>query len=657
MNIPTSVVALGTKIVKRKKTAIFVVLLASVSGYYIHKTWFTPVAPPSYVVENVQRGTVATSVTGSGQVWGESQIVVKPEVSGKILTVAVKDGDVVAEGDVLVTVKNTDAQKALRDAEIGYRSASLSLEKLEADASAVSRLQAEDGLAQAQRALESLTNPSASDITTATDTVNSAQRDLDAANRNLTLAQANTTQDLDNAYNDGYSSVTSTFIQLPTVMSDLGDVLGTETSSQEYVDYYKLLASDTEAQKVLTSIQTAQDSYAATYALFEASNYSSDTDTKVALIDATLATAKLVGNALQESGMMYGTIADRGYSTSSIASVIRTMTATVAADTSKITSAITSLQSATDTITTTNTTSPKTLADAEDAVTKAEETLAQKKTALTTLQSPTANDVAKATEDVREKQAALDDLNSGADTFDLRSAQLTLEQRANAVTDAQDTLAKYSILAPISGVVANFTAVKGDTANTGTAIATVVSQNQTVSIALNEIDAAKIVVGQHAVMTFDAIDGLSVTGAVSSINSLGAVSQGVVTYTITLMFDTQDDRINPGMSANVTIMTDERQDVLFVPNSAVQSRHGKDVVEMFVPALVVRGNQGTVSSALPTFHDVVTGLSNDVSTEIVSGVNEGDQIVTKTISASLTTKTAATSSLFGGGGSGRTLGQ
>lgn len=657
MTIPTIITKAGTLITRYKKTSIFLGLVLVGSGYFIQQTWFAPVVPPTYMVETVTRGTVATSVTGSGQVWGESQVAVTPEVSGKITKVAVKEGDTVKEGDVIATLKSTDAQKSVRDASINYQSASLSLQKLKASASATSLLQAENGLAQAQRSLESLTNPSATDLATATDAVSEAERSVDAANRNLDLAKTNSTQDVSSAYEDGYQSVTSAFLELPSVMNDIADVLGTDAHADEYVSYYRSLIGDTYPDRVVASAPIAQDSYTTAQTAYLASNYSSSDATKASLISSTLATAKLIGNTLSESHILYTAIIGTDYSDSTIASHITAMNSTITADIATVNTVISSLQSASDAITSTNASSPKTLADAEDAVTKATETLAQKQAALDELQSPSSNDIAKATEDVQEKQAALDSLNAGADTFDLRSAELTLAQRANALNDANQTLVKYTVRAPIAGVVASLTAVKGSTAGTGSALATIISKEQTVSIALNEIDAAKVAVSQHATMTFDAVESLSLTGTVASVNSLGTVSQGVVTYDVVLKFDTQDDRIHPGMSANVAITTDAHQDVLLVPNSAVKTQNGSSFVEMFTPALVVASrSQGTSSATPPEMVPVTVGLSNDTSTEIVSGVNEGGQIVTKTTTATAAVAKTSASSLFGGSSGGSTRG-
>jgi HlyD family secretion protein len=181
------------------------------------------------------------------------------------------------------------------------------------------------------------------------------------------------------------------------------------------------------------------------------------------------------------------------------------------------------------------------------------------------------------------------------------------------------------------------------------------------TITLNEVDVAKVRVGQRATMTFDAIDELTITGKVTSVDTVGTVSQGVVTYTVEIGLDTDDQRIKPGMSVSASIITDVKQDTLLVPNSAVKSSNGSYYVEMFSTPLISTSSttpslQGTPSKIAPNKITIEVGISNDSDTEIISGVKEGDQVVTKTINPSTTTTSSQTPSLFGnmrtGGNSG-----
>jgi HlyD family secretion protein len=149
-------------------------------------------------------------------------------------------------------------------------------------------------------------------------------------------------------------------------------------------------------------------------------------------------------------------------------------------------------------------------------------------------------------------------------------------------------------------------------------------------VQVNEVDISDVEIGQKVMLTFSAIDELEVSGKVEKIDALGTVSSGVVTYNVTIGFDTLDERIKPEMSVSASIITDVKQDIIIVPNSAVKSQGNASYVEVLVGNTV---QQKTVT----------TGISNDSEIEIISGVSVGNNVITQTIDSS-STSTATSSS-------------
>lgn len=241
----------------------------------------------------------------------------------------------------------------------------------------------------------------------------------------------------------------------------------------------------------------------------------------------------------------------------------------------------------------------------------------------------------------------LKDLRDGPDILDLRSESLSLKQK-------QEALDNCYVRAPFDGYIALINVKKLDSISSGTTVATLITKQKIAEITLNEVDVAKVKVGQKADVTFDAISDLNITGFVSEVDTLGTVNQGVVNYTVKITFDTQDDRIKSGMSVSVSIITDMKTDILTVPNSAIKTKGDKSYVEVFETPLKIDTNiQGVVSSILPIKKYVEVGISDDSTTEILSGLFEGEQIVSKTTNSSVkTTSSTAKSatSLLGGGG-------
>ncbi|MEK7067722.1 MAG: HlyD family efflux transporter periplasmic adaptor subunit, partial [Patescibacteria group bacterium] len=247
-----------------------------------------------------------------------------------------------------------------------------------------------------------------------------------------------------------------------------------------------------------------------------------------------------------------------------------------------------------------------------------------------------------------------------SDALDIQSAELTIKQRQNSLLDAREKLADYSVRAPFDGIIAELNLKKGDAASAGTALATFITKQKIAEISLNEVDAAKVKIGQKATLTFDALPDLTLTGQVAEIDAIGAISQGVVTYAVKIGFDTQDERVKTAMSVSASIITEAKTDVLLVPNSAVKSQDESSYVEL--PA------ETDIAAATSTANDVafkeplrrqaiIVGSTNDEFTEVISGLQENEVIVTRTIQAT-NNQTSATQSnstfripgITGGGG-------
>lgn len=260
------------------------------------------------------------------------------------------------------------------------------------------------------------------------------------------------------------------------------------------------------------------------------------------------------------------------------------------------------------------------------------------------------NNIYSADKTITEKQISLQDVQDGADALDIESARLSLQQKASTYGDS-------IIKAPFDGVIAKVSVKKGDNVSSGVSISTIITKQKIITIDLNEVDISKVKVGQSANITFDAIDELTATGTVVSVDGIGTVTQGVVSYNVKIVLNTEDDRILSGMSSSVIIDVDTKHDVLAVETSAVKTQGNRSYVEVF------NGVLSDTNTKTPLVLDtkqiekkfVKLGLSDDFKTEIISGLNEGENVIVKTISTKVsTTKTSTTPSLLGGSTSGGT---
>lgn len=210
-----------------------------------------------------------------------------------------------------------------------------------------------------------------------------------------------------------------------------------------------------------------------------------------------------------------------------------------------------------------------------------------------------------------------------SDKGEVRSAELSLQAKQDAYNDC-------FITAPFDGIIATLTAKVGE--SSGSSIGTLITKQKVVTVPFNEVDIASIKLGQKAQLLFDAIPDLNINGIVSEIDSVGTVSSGVVTYNVKISLLENDERVKGGMSVSAEIITNYKEGILVVSNNSIKTKNGKSYVEIL-------GDDNKV-----TKKNVEIGISNDTKTEIVSGLAEGESIISKTI-AGTSSKTTAPSIL------------
>lgn len=208
-----------------------------------------------------------------------------------------------------------------------------------------------------------------------------------------------------------------------------------------------------------------------------------------------------------------------------------------------------------------------------------------------------------------------------------------------------------SITSPVSGIVKSVTIAEGmnigatETASGARAnqrVATIGTEGLPIAtFNISEIDVSIIEPGKKATISLDSIADKTFTGKVVSVDRVGMITNNVTTYTAIIQFDTSSDQILPNMAATANIIIDSKSDVLIVPSQAVNYQDGQESV-------TVKRN-GQEQNVL-----VETGIVSDTQTEIVSGLKEGDTIITTTAtSTNQTTQTRRGGFMFGGGGTGR----
>lgn len=294
-----------------------------------------------------------------------------------------------------------------------------------------------------------------------------------------------------------------------------------------------------------------------------------------------------------------------------------------------------------------------------------------------------------------------DKVSDGQKVAELTSKSVTDSVKKNSLSydDAQinldnlyDGMEDYTITAPISGTVISKTTKAGDkldNSNKSTVMAVIADMSRMLfDISVDELDIAKLKVGQTVSVTAEALEGKSFSGYIDKISIIGTTSNGVTTYPVTVVVNNPEGLI-PGMNVDAEITVQESKDVLCVPISAIMrgnmvavktgsaqfaedkppegmpNRKNDSIPEDFpggdkAPAETKTPQEGNApknagrafGQSLPEGYElrrVEIGISNSDSVEIISGLEEGDIILVQKTDTSTTNRGMMIGGMHGGG--------
>lgn len=185
---------------------------------------------------------------------------------------------------------------------------------------------------------------------------------------------------------------------------------------------------------------------------------------------------------------------------------------------------------------------------------------------------------------------------------DLTTLNSQLQDAQNSLNTAVSESNAMTIYSQISGMVLSEASANGDSIQSGKAILTVVDPSSyEVNVSVDELDINKVKVGQTAQITFGAITGKTYEGKVKTISNQGTVSNNVTTYAVCVSI-TSPDSIKLGMTANVTIEVEKKDNVVAIPIEALIERNGKKYVMV---------SDGTGTSSGTTTNNTNTSQNGD----------------------------------------------
>jgi len=601
-----------SRFLKKKAVILIIVVLASATASYFY---YSSQNQSKTTAATVRQATAAKedlkiAVESSGKVVARDGVELSFPVSGnlEVSKVYVKEGDKVKKGDKIAAVKTENLEFELRNAYASYQSALANFNSKKAaptqseiDKSKAAVDQAQISLNQAQISLDK-TKSSASQ------SVANAQLALQTATNNLKIYQdTGDSEIVRDAYSSLLTTIKSVNLSAQKALSDSDAVLGVDNAGIND-DFESVLGA-----KDSSSFNDAKNSYvqAKNGQIILDNSIAGLTDSDYSALDAAATKANQMLITLQDhlsdmQRLLNATITFVNLSQSKLDG----FKSTVSSDRSSINSAISSLTGATQSVRN----AKSNLNSYQLAYDKAVNDLKVAK-------SQADQDISNANISLQSRQIALkqaqidyNDLLAPALETDLASARAQLTSAAISVDKAKYNVSQATLTSPIEGVVSQLNYKEGDIilSDGAKSMATIIN-NDTLFIEVNieEADISKLKVGQKAVATFDAIDGLSLEGEISFISLTSETSSnGIVTYLVRILLNQPGEQIREGMTASVEFITAEAKNVLAIPVAAVRNIGGKPSVELA---------DGQVAN-------VTTGFTDGKKVEISSGLNEGDVV-------------------------------
>lgn len=202
--------------------------------------------------------------------------------------------------------------------------------------------------------------------------------------------------------------------------------------------------------------------------------------------------------------------------------------------------------------------------------------------------------------------------------FDIKAAQARVDQAKANLNRYLSDLSETVIKAPVDGLITKIDFDKGEQTSLAKPVITMIGLSTLqIEVDVPESDITKIAVSDTVDITLDALTSEDIfKGTVTFIDPAATVINEVIYYKVKVLFNEQNEAVKAGMTADLTIMTDKREQVLTIPVRAVVSKDDKKIVQV-------------LENNLPVDKEVTVGLRGDSGlVEVLSGLDEGQDVIT-----------------------------
>ena len=248
--------------------------------------------------------------------------------------------------------------------------------------------------------------------------------------------------------------------------------------------------------------------------------------------------------------------------------------------------------------------------------------VAQASAQLAALQErPTASELATAAAQVAQAEATLAQLQAMPNPEDLAVLEAQVNESTIALAQTRSQLDDAVITAPFDGTILAVQVREGEWASPGAPAIVLAADSRILEVNVDEVDVAGLAEGQAAHLRFSALKDTEVEGTVSFIAPSSTNVGGAVAYAVEILFDPGEYPIRLGMTADVDIVADSANDALLVPNRAIEA--DREAGRYYVTRQKSLGGTERL--------EVRIGMRDQLNTQILEGVEEGDKLVLPTI--------------------------
>jgi len=608
------------KLFKKKSFWIILILLLLAGGWWYQSS--QNAAAIEYELFEAEQRDLIQSVEVTGEIKPAARIDLAFETNGTLEKVFVKIGDDVKKGDVLASLEAEDLNFAYRRAEAAYAIASANLNQRLAGETAESIQVAASGVDQTQASYDKALSDLENTKVQVENDLKNAKIALETSKNNLENASPISDQALANAIESSRASLLGALGPMQTALIDGDTVSGVDdTATNQLYENYLGILNDGSKQTAEQSYKIAKASKKTAEDLVNSINSGSSQADVINAADQLLIAIDDVQQFLLDVQTVLSNTITSTYFTQTQLDAKKTV---ISADYSAITGQKTTVNTARQTVL--NATLSKTSEQTrlEDAYRTAQVSydIALTNIDLKISAASTSAAIQKAALDAAKATLALKKADPRA--VDLAGLRAQVQDAKVALDQASANLAKAQIFAPVDGTISDVVSDIGEqvVANTSQ-VKLIGTEKYDIEAQVPEADITKVKVGQTAVITLDSYgDEILFDGTVTAENPDQTKIQDAIYYDVRVQIDERGMEIKPGMTANVTITTENVANAIIIPLRAIRTdaETGAKTIRVLV------NNQ-------PVERTIVLGTKGDEGrVEVVEGVAKGDQVILREIS-------------------------